>query len=756
MFILFSFFSLSFQTQYPLELHRTEERLKAIANRTCEEWHERPPEDCLQMTEPNCLAVGCIWIANYAGPWCQFPIPPQCIPTRLEKISHSMSKFVRSEFTELNEIQVSAFWITFFSLLLLLSTMVWAESKVPHHDLKFTGNWPELTGSGDPPGYRINQASYLSSSDNVIEGPFGAKKNDDLVEDDIFSDESSSRGGTAVRRRKLNTDALPTENTGGHRRFNSRGPSNPLFNNKLVRTILGPAPDWVVNLVVCVVLFVVGEYIKLWRIGTPAALTFDECHFGYFVSNYYARTYFFDIHPPFAKITFWFLGHLLGHDPGPDSVFQYKGKMGVPYDNWYQYFPLRFVATMFGSGVIPVMYLLLRTISIRPAGAMFGACLVLFDSLLISEARGILTDSQLVFWNCITIYGMFKLFTIPGYPAKEFAAKRERLLNKWTILTAFFCGSVFSIKFTSLATLGIIFMESYFALFIIEKRLSFLRCLAALAIGIFVWMFWWFMHFAILIYDTSESAWHTPHFQSTLIGNAFRGKLSGPWFPFKAYELVYTMIKANAQTLEPHDWGSRWYEWIVGRGKLLSAAATSEELGYTENWEISIFANPLIAVITLGSIAVSVALCMFYSRYQHVPWIKTQANRNFVGLTLLCLFGWLANLLPYTGIARSTFVYHYLPGQLYVQILSALLLDRLVILGPGLMRNLVTSAFGKKISDKIVLPKTMLKFGGYASLVMYGSLITALGLTWWFFTPWLYAIPLKQEQHQWRKYFLGR
>jgi len=772
--LLFSYFKSVDSNQYPLDRQKTADRLVLLQNLTCDEWNERSPEDCLQLTEPNCLAVDCDWHPGYPGPWCQFPIPEECIPTAMDRVSRSVSNFITSEYTDLNEIQVSAFWITVFSLMFILTTMVWAESKVPIHTPKTIGNYPELGPSENPnlasSTVQNPDLSDLSSSSTLIEGPFSAKKNDDYTEQD--NDPLSTRndknnnnnnnnnnqisGSTGFRRRK-NNDLLPHP-AGSSRRYNSRSrASNVFLNNKFAQIILGPAPSWVVDLVVCVTLFVVGEYIKLWRLGTPAALTFDECHFGFFTSHYYKREYFFDIHPPFAKITFWFLGHILGHDPGPNGGdFQYKGQMGTAYENWYQYYPLRFVATLFGSGVIPVMYLALRAINIRPAGAIFGACLCLFDTLLISEARGILTDSQLIFWNCITIYAMFKLFTIPGYPAKEFAKKRERLLTKWMILTAFFCGSVFSVKFTSLATLGIVFMESFFGLFIIEKHLSFLRCLLCLGIGLAVWLFWWWAHFLILIYDTTESAWHTPQFQGTLINNAYHGKFPSPWFLSKTYELVYTMIKANAGILDPHDWGSRWYEWIVGRGKLLSAVNTSEELGYTQNWEISIFANPLIAVITLGSIAVSLTLCAFFCRYYHVAWVKTQANKNFVGVTLLCFCGWLANLLPYTGIARSTFVYHYLPGQLYVQVLSAFLLDRIVTLGPGIVRNLITATVGKRWSETLALPKRVQKFGGYASLGMYGILIVMLGLSWWFFTPWLYAIPLKPEQHLWRKYFCGK
>ena len=38
---------------------------------------------------------------------------------------------------------------------------------------------------------------------------------------------------------------------------------------------------------------------------------------------------------------------------------------------------------------------------------------------------------------------------------------------------------------------------------------------------------------------------------------------------------------------------------------------------------------------------------------------------------------WVCNLAPYILVARSCFVYHYMPGLLYAELLAALLLDRL-------------------------------------------------------------------------------
>ena len=59
-----------------------------------------------------------------------------------------------------------------------------------------------------------------------------------------------------------------------------------------------------------IVLAVVSLAVRLYRIGTPDGVVFDEYHFGKFVNNYFDGQYFFDIHPPLGKLTLAFFGLL--------------------------------------------------------------------------------------------------------------------------------------------------------------------------------------------------------------------------------------------------------------------------------------------------------------------------------------------------------------------------------------------------------------------------------------------------------------
>ena len=53
-------------------------------------------------------------------------------------------------------------------------------------------------------------------------------------------------------------------------------------------------------------------FIRLYRLGQPSSVVFDEVHFGGFASKYINRKFFMDVHPPLAKMliagTAWLAG----------------------------------------------------------------------------------------------------------------------------------------------------------------------------------------------------------------------------------------------------------------------------------------------------------------------------------------------------------------------------------------------------------------------------------------------------------------
>lgn len=54
--------------------------------------------------------------------------------------------------------------------------------------------------------------------------------------------------------------------------------------------------------------------IRFHNIGSPAAVVFDETHFGGFVSKYINNSFFQDVHPPLGKLLLTFSAMIGGYD----------------------------------------------------------------------------------------------------------------------------------------------------------------------------------------------------------------------------------------------------------------------------------------------------------------------------------------------------------------------------------------------------------------------------------------------------------
>ena len=142
---------------------------------------------------------------------------------------------------------------------------------------------------------------------------------------------------------------------------------------------------------------------------------------------------------------------------------------------------------------------------------------------------------------------------------------------------------------------------------------------------------------------------------------------------------------------------------------------------------VYLFSNPLEAWGILVAIALFFAL---YCAAQRTAWYARGAQplvdvlqthfRGAAPALSLLLFGWLLNLLPYAAINRTTFAYHYMPALLYGNLFLAIFVD---------------------------------KFAGRAGAAVVAA---ATGLTWLYYAPWIYGLPLSLEQHAARRWLVRR
>lgn len=454
------------------------------------------------------------------------------------------------------------------------------------------------------------------------------------------------------------------------------------------------------------ILFSISVFVRFYRLGFPASVVFDEYHFGTFVDNILSGATHFDIHPPLGKLTLAFFGWLVGYRPDP--AFGYD-EIGKDYGA-VLYYPLREIAAVFGVLTVPLMYSTARTLGVSWAGSLVAAGLFCFDNLNVIESRLILMDSQIVFYLVLSLYCALQLWK-----------SRPGTLRRWFWLTAtgFVCGCSISVKWTALATPGLIAIVSFFGLHFLDDPLTLLECLWAGSVGIGLYCFLFWVHFKTFTHTGPGVGFFPEDFKATLIGepNYNATAVRKPFLRLLWYLNKY-MFTANAGITTRHHWESYWYQWIVNwRGLLYYNKEVDGKWA-----SVYLHCNPVVCWICAGAVALFILSYLLSVRYRDIKLLSPAKRESLRYAMRSCVFlfwGWLINLLPYILVDRSAFVYHYLPGLIYAQLLTGVLVDQM----PRPLRYLLMVA-----------------------------IITASVATFIYYAPWIYCFPITSEEHANRRW----
>lgn len=225
-----------------------------------------------------------------------------------------------------------------------------------------------------------------------------------------------------------------------------------------------------------------------------------------------------------------------------------------------------------------------------------------------------------------------------------------------------------------------------------------LACLVAAPLIVYASSF--AAHFTLLPKSGAGDAFMTREFQSGLEGNvnAENILLNEPSFPAKFLELNMEMFRSNQRLTSEHPYSSEWYTWpFMDRAIFywVEERAHIYLLGNPFVW----WGTSLAAIIALANVVVT-------------------GVRKSDHVLLILLGAWLLNFLPFIGIGRVMFLYHYLTALVWAVLILAYLVDRL------------------KRPEKAVVALTAV------ALVMFV-----------FFAPLSYGLPLSPESLKMRRWF---
>ncbi|KAF9466070.1 glycosyltransferase family 39 protein [Collybia nuda] len=272
---------------------------------------------------------------------------------------------------------------------------------------------------------------------------------------------------------------------------------------------------------VCVVaiLTALAFALRFYKINHPDQVVFDEVHFGKFASYYLLREYYFDVHPPFAKLLFGLAGWFVGFD----GHFQFEN-IGDSYTtNHVPYVGMRALPAILGSLTVPVVYAIMKESGYSTVIAAFSASLILFDNAHVAQSRLILLDATLIFFMALTVYSYVRF---RKYRYFEFSAEWWT----WLIATGAFMACTWGSKVNGIltvVTIGIAVLIDLWDILDIKKghtmehigKHFMARVIGLIVVPFIIYLSFFYIHFAILTQSGPGDTFMSPAFQETLSGN---------------------------------------------------------------------------------------------------------------------------------------------------------------------------------------------------------------------------------------------
>lgn len=380
--------------------------------------------------------------------------------------------------------------------------------------------------------------------------------------------------------------------------------------------------------------------------GHPNQTVFDEVHFGKFISGYYTHEYFFDIHPPLGKLILAGFGKVF--DFQPEFSF---ANIGDQFPDG-KYKILRFLPSLAGALLALVVFALALELGLSVwAGLAIGILLSLENALLV-QSRFILLDSFLL------LFGFLSLFYYLRFRNSSTSLTASGKGKKELIFMAIFGALAISVKWTGATFLALAGLSELITMIRNRKfpNLGY-KIGAFVGIPLAVYFVVFAIHFSLLTKSGTGDAFMSQEFQKTLQGNVYENdpNLETPNIVGKFFELNIEMYNSNQRLTATHPYSSRWYTWPLMARSIFYWVSGQER--------IYLLGNPVIWWLSTAAVLALIAgLITKRYRWEYTAWFL--------------LAGYILNLLPFIGIQRVMFLYHYLTGLIFAMIMLVYLIDR--------------------------------------------------------------------------------
>lgn len=296
-------------------------------------------------------------------------------------------------------------------------------------------------------------------------------------------------------------------------------------------------------------------------------------------------------------------------------------------------FGWRFMGTLFGVLMLPLLYVFLKNLFGRTAVATCGTVLFAVDFMHLVQTRIATIDTYGVFFILAMYYFMYRWLTIP-----------PNVKLRRSIPSLFLCGLMWGIGVACKWTViyGGVGLAVLWLIGLILKHREWDQTGASPRFVPFFWgTFFLSILFFIVVPLVIYVASYIPYAVAdgdTSLSNLLRIVWDNQVFMLTYHQGVH----------DPHPYESRWYQWIVDGRPILYFREMDQIPGYKAAF--SSFNNPIVSWCGL--------LCIIIT--------AIQTFRRKCGKALFIFIGYLSQLVPWIFISRTTFAYHYFPSILFL------------------------------------------------------------------------------------------
>lgn len=327
-------------------------------------------------------------------------------------------------------------------------------------------------------------------------------------------------------------------------------------------------------------------------------------------------------------------------------------------------FGWRFMGTLFGVGMLPLLYVFLKNLFGKTAVAACGAALFAFDFMHLTQTRIATIDTYGVFFILAMYFFLYRWLTTPtaqarpGAPDSDLRAEEVNpsALRRIRAVPASRAPKGYGYLFLSGLMWGLGAASKWTVIY------------GAAGLAVLYFLGLWFkcrdwpagggaprpgpwvvktLLFSVLCFVVIPAVIYTlsylPYAQAK--GDVSLQGLVGTMWENQKYMLHY-----HEGVHDPHPYSSRWYQWIVDARPILYYLDGTSGAAQGLKAAFGAFSNPVVCWAGLFAL-LSTAV---------------QAVRRRCAKALFIVVGYLAQLLPWTLIFRTTFEYHYFPSTLFL------------------------------------------------------------------------------------------